>query len=75
MHHLIDQKPIRLNVTFAHTLIVPGCCQRMIPILFRKRLFRTEQCNNCFKLFRVTAAFDGQLIVLFELPGKFWLKH
>ena len=75
LHYLIDQKPVRLDMAFPHTLIVTGSGQGVVTVLFRQGLLCAEQCDHGLELFGVTAAFDCKLIILFELAGEFRFKH
>ena len=56
--NFVNQKPVRLNVTFPVPAIIPG--QRMIPIALGKRNFRRQQGDDLFQQVGVTAAFQGR---------------
>ena len=73
--YAVDKQPIGLDVALSHIFIISRGNERVVSILFWKRLLVYQECENSFEVRWVASTFESQLIVLFELSRKLYLKH
>ena len=69
----VDQKPVRENMAFAESRMVPGQC--MVPQIFRERTTGGQKINSGLKQGKIAAAFSGETQIPAEAVGKNNVKH
>ena len=66
--HLIDQQPVRLDVTFPHSFVVAS--QRMVTIFGRKWFTICKYGNDVSQKLRIASSLEGTFVVLLELADR-----
>ena len=65
----VDQEPVRENVAFPMPSPVPR--QAVVFVLLRQQFTHGKRGDHVLQKFHIHAAFQGQLIVLLKLRGRF----